>query len=106
MQPFLVALNPKYTLTETEGMSLRDVDRERLARLMVAYGKEPVKVMGDERQVVIWFDAGETEEFESKYLSNKQILLDWRMVVYAEEWWNDLIVLWKSKKGLIERSSA
>jgi len=97
MQPILVSSNPDYTLEQIDAMALRDIDREELVRLMISYGIETMKVMGDDHQVVVWFRAEDVAPFESKYLSNKMITVDWRMVVASFDWWRNAIVLWKSK---------
>lgn len=78
-------------------MALRDIDRQGLIELLIAYGIEPVKIEGDERQIVFYFLEEDVNKLENRYLSNQSIHTEWKMVIHARELWNNTIILWKSK---------
>jgi hypothetical protein len=77
---------------------LREIDREDLVKLLIAYGIEPVLVEGDATKVVLWFIATEIESFENRYLTNKaDMVVPVLRIAHANEYWRNLLTLWKSK---------
>lgn len=84
----------------------RDIDRQELVVILIAYGIEPVKVMCDDKQVYVHFIPSEIEEFEEKYLSNKPILLSISMWAAGNEYWKNLMTLWNSKKRQRQQMSS
>jgi len=92
----IVATNTTLTEIPSNG-SLRDIDREDLVKKLIMYGLEPVKVEGDEQKIIVYFLASDTERFENEYLSNKNLLVPLQRVTYANEYWRDMMTLWKSK---------
>ena len=93
---FLISENT--TKVVPEGEELRDVDREELVKKYIMYGLEPLKVEADDDKVIVYFLASETSGFENMYFSNKEVVIPLQRVTYANEYWRDLIVLWRSKK--------
>jgi len=92
----LVWQNPDYA--DKIDLPLRDIDRANLVILMISYGCTPIKVEGDERQIVIWFLTEETERYENNYLANKDMVIPLSRLVYAMEWWSNMLTIWHSRQ--------
>jgi len=101
----MTALRPEeypYTLFVNPGkrdipiQALRDCDREDLCRVFIIYGLEPVTGVADRVRIVVFFEAAEVKQFENIYLTNKNIQVSLQRVIYATEWWRNLMTLHKS----------
>ena len=103
LERFLVSENPE--MKDALSGPLRDIDREDLVELIIAYGIKPVKVEGDRKQMWFFFVADEIQEFENKYLSNIPILLSIGMYAHGREYWRNAMTLWNSKKRFIDQQN-
>jgi len=96
MDKFIIAQYTPGPLPDRK--TLRDVDNADIFKRLIMFGLEPVFSEGDDSYITVWFDAKEVERVENMYLSKKDILVPLQRVFYADELWNDLFLLWKSKK--------
>jgi hypothetical protein len=97
MQSIKFILSQNEVHKDVPESELRIIDRQELVQLMICFGLEPVRVEADDRQVQVLFFAKDTEKFENSYLSNKDLVVPFQRIVYANDYWRNLIVLWKSK---------
>jgi hypothetical protein len=96
VNPITIAINPEKA-DIAKGL-LRAIDREDLVKILIAFGLEPARVEGDTSKVVVFFTGSEVEKFDEQFLSNKSsMVVPVQRVIYANEYWRNLLTLWKSK---------
>jgi hypothetical protein len=89
-----------------EGITTRDFDRENLVKNMVSYGLKPVFVEGDDKAIWVHFLPIDVETFEKLLYSNADPLIPLSRIAYADEWWRNLIVSWKSMKRYLDNTAS
>jgi hypothetical protein len=97
---FLISQHPEKQKSE----DIRETNKMKLIQLSVSYGLEPMSIFGNQNSVKVTFEADRFDEFQKQYIGERSILLSSRMSTYSQDWWRNLMVVWKSKQRYIKRT--
>lgn len=93
------------TLSITEGKevasgtAIQEIDRRELVEVIIASGIEPVSVEAEPHKIIFIFVVEEIKDVVNRLLSNKPFLIDYQKLIYARDYWNNAVTLWKSSKS-------
>lgn len=83
---------------DSDVVSVR-IDKEDLALVILAHKIKPIKITASDRQIAFYFPKVEAEPIMKRMLANEPVMVDFHLVMQAQEAWRNAIVSLKSLRS-------